>query len=112
MANLHFAEARKFFVESQEGEFSPDALKFWLKILTILEHGCESPTPSGPPMEVGKYEVGWHEGNIVLYVKSFGCSYVLLWIRPDGKLLLRPNLAPSLGFALDAQGRVQMTDGG
>ena len=110
MANLHFAEAREFVENEPAVSMTEEVRALLRRMLSILESG--TPTPPGPPMEVGKYEVGWHEGNIVLYVKSFGCSYVLLWIRPDGKLLLRPNLAPSLGFALDKQGRVHLAEGG
>ena len=108
MAHLHFAEARKLVEKMGEGPISKEEL---LSIFYILEHGHPvSPKPSGPPMEVGQYEVAKFLDSPTFKVRNDpnGC---LVYIK-DGRLARCLGVNPSLGFALDDQGRVQLADGG
>ena len=105
MANLHFAEARKWLEDS----LMPHVQKRELQVLlSILESG--TPKPSGPPMEVGQYEVAKFLDSPTFKVRNDpnGC---LVYIK-DGRLARCLGVNPSLGFALDDQGRVQLADGG
>ena len=109
MRALHFEKARAFV----EGELNlcKGEKSALVQMLTILEHG--SPKPSGPPMEVGAYKIfPVSNDEIRVYVERQGCAGMLFSITRDGRLTRWGGLSPSLGFALDAQGRVHLAEGG
>lgn len=50
------------------------------------------------------------DGYLALHAQKGNVSDIILWLTPDGELLLSNNISEKLGFRMDDDGSISITE--